>query len=134
MVYISRCHVDKKWNLCKRNAKKLGFFYLSMPILTINYLFTSEKQILIRPTLTFLLYLRRQANWNRKSTPEISGVFGTIFRLEEFSKKLLNIKGNSSSYGFAIQELSFEEANETIIFIIPLSFLFNLFLFHKDSV
>ena len=29
---------------------------------------------------------------------------------QEFSKKLLNIKGNSSSFGFAIHELPSEEA------------------------
>ena len=31
--------------------------------------------------------------------------------MPEFSKNLINIKGNSSSFGFAIQELSCEEAN-----------------------
>ena len=38
----------------------------------------------------------------------------------------MNIKGNSSSFGFAVQELPSEEANETVILIIPLSVLFTL--------
>ena len=44
--------------------------------------------------------------------------------MPEFSKNLINIKGNSSSFGFAIKESSFEEANKTVIIIIPLPVLF----------
>ena len=41
----------------------------------------------------------------------------------KFSKNLLKIKGNSSSFGFAIEEFPSDEAIETIIFIIPLCIL-----------
>ena len=44
--------------------------------------------------------------------------------LRVISKNLINIKGNSSSFGFVIKELSFEEANKTVIIIIPLRVLF----------
>ena len=43
---------------------------------------------------------------------------------QELLKNLLKIKGNSSSFGFAIQELPSEEANGTVILIIPLSVLY----------
>ena len=47
--------------------------------------------------------------------------------MPEFSKNLINIMDNSSSFGFAIQELLSEEANSTVILIIPLSVLFALY-------
>ena len=45
---------------------------------------------------------------------------------QEFSKNLLKIKVNSSSFGFAIQELPSEEAISTVLLTIPLCIVFTL--------